>query len=45
LKGAGMRWGERGTNTMCHLRALLLCHPDQWAHAWAASPPKTYLQN
>lgn len=45
LKGAGMRWGERGTNTMCHLRALLLCHPDQWAHAWTASPPKPYLQN
>ena len=45
LKGAGMRWGERGTHTMCHLRALLLCHPDQWSHAWAASPPRTHLQN
>ena len=45
LKGAGMRWGPRGTHTMCHLRALLLCQPDQWAHAWAASPPKPYLQN
>jgi hypothetical protein len=45
LKGAGMRWKERGTHTMCHLRALLLCHPDQWAHAWAASPPQLHLQN
>ena len=45
LNGAGMRWGERGTNTMCHLRALVLCHHDRWAHAGAASPPKPYLQN
>jgi hypothetical protein len=45
LKGAGMRWGERGTDTMCHLRALLLCHPDQWDHAWAASGSESHLQN
>jgi hypothetical protein len=45
LKGAGMRWGEYGTHAMCHLRALLLCHPDQWTHAWAASPTQTHLQN
>jgi len=45
LKGAGMRWGEQGTNTMCHLRALLLCHPDQWNHAWAGTRSNAHLQN
>jgi hypothetical protein len=45
LKGAGMRWGERGTDTMCHLRALLLCHPDQWDDYWIASGPLPHLQN
>jgi hypothetical protein len=45
LKGAGMRWGERGTDTMCHLRALLLCHPDQGDHAWAACGSHGHLQN
>ena len=45
LKGAGMRWGQRGTDTMCHLRALLLCHPDQWNDYWTASGPETHLQN
>jgi hypothetical protein len=45
LKGAGMRWGERGTDTMCHLRALLLCHPNQWDDFWAASGPTVHLQN
>ncbi|HWA25012.1 MAG TPA: ISKra4 family transposase, partial [Lacunisphaera sp.] len=34
LKGAGMRWKARGTTTMCHLRALLLSHPDQWDAYW-----------
>ena len=45
LKGAGMRWKERGTTTMCHLRALLLCHPDQWSAYWTGRKPKPYLQN
>jgi hypothetical protein len=45
LKGAGMRWGERGTDTMCHLRALLLCQPDQWDDFWTASGPVPHLQN
>jgi hypothetical protein len=44
LKGAGMRWKERGTTTMCHLRALLLCHPTQWDHYWAPRGPKFHLQ-
>ncbi len=45
LKGAGMRWGERGTDAMCHLRALLLNHPDQWDDYWAASGTAPHLQN
>lgn len=45
LKGAGMRWGERGTDAMCHLRALILCHPSQWDDYWAASGPNLHLQN
>jgi hypothetical protein len=45
LKGAGMRWGERGADTMCHLRALLLCQPDQWDDFWTTSRPTTHLQN
>ena len=45
LKGAGMRWGARGTDTMCHLRALLLCQPDQWDDFWTATGPPTHLQN
>ena len=44
LKGAGMRWGQRGTDTMCHLRALLLCHPDQWDTYWAVSRMPAHLQ-
>jgi hypothetical protein len=35
LKGAGMRWKERGTTTMCHLRALLLGEPGQWENYWS----------
>lgn len=45
LKGAGMRWGPRGTDTLCHLRALLLCHPDQWNDYWNAMDQQTHLQN
>jgi hypothetical protein len=45
LKGAGMRWRERGTDTMCHLRALLLCQPDQWDDFWTTSGLATHLQN
>jgi hypothetical protein len=45
LKGAGMRWKERGTNTLCHLRALLLCHPDQWTNYWTTSDRNRHLQN
>ena len=45
LKGAGMRWGERGIDTMCRLRALLLCQADQWGDVWTASASASHLQN
>jgi hypothetical protein len=35
LKGAGMRWSVRGSNTMCHLQALLLSESNQWNYFWA----------
>jgi hypothetical protein len=45
LKGAGMRWGPRGGNAMCHLHALLLSEPGQWEGFWSQNPPAaTHLQ-
>jgi hypothetical protein len=38
LKGAGMRWGEEGTNAVCHLRALYLSEPSQWESFWREHP-------
>ncbi len=34
LKLAGMRWGQDGTDEMCHLRALLKSEPSQWEAFW-----------
>jgi hypothetical protein len=34
LKLAGMRWGEYGTNTVCHLRALYRSEKGQWEAFW-----------
>jgi hypothetical protein len=34
LKLAGMRWGEDGTDSMCHLRALFRSEPGQWDSFW-----------
>jgi hypothetical protein len=34
LKLAGMRWGEDGTDEMCHLRALFKSEITQWAAFW-----------
>ena len=45
LKGAGMRWGERGSNAMCHLHALLLSQTTQWTGFWARHPQPFHLQN
>ncbi len=35
LKLAGMRWGEGGTDKMCHLRAILRSEPSQWNLFWS----------
>jgi hypothetical protein len=34
LKLAGMRWGEAGTDGMCHLRALFRSEANQWEAFW-----------
>jgi hypothetical protein len=34
LKLAGMRWGDSGTDEMCHLRALFRSEPGQWDAFW-----------
>lgn len=41
MKGAGMRWGIDGTNTVAALRACYLSEPARWEDFWNAS----YLQN
>jgi hypothetical protein len=38
LKGSGMRWGEDGSNAVCHLRALYLSQPGQWEAFWQDHP-------
>jgi hypothetical protein len=35
LKLAGMRWGQDGTDEMCHLRALWKSESAQWDAFWA----------
>jgi hypothetical protein len=34
MKLAGMRWGERGTDDVCHLRALFKSQKGQWDAFW-----------
>lgn len=34
LKGAGMRWSERGTHAVCHVRALYRSEHTQWTDFW-----------
>jgi hypothetical protein len=38
LKGSGMRWGEDGSDAICHLRALYLSQPGQWEAFWRDHP-------
>lgn len=38
LKGSGMRWGEDGSDAVCHLRALHLSQPGQWEAFWRDHP-------
>ena len=35
LKLAGMRWGEDGSHSVCHLRALYRSEKGQWEAFWA----------
>jgi hypothetical protein len=34
LKGAGMRWSERGAHEVCHVRALYRSEANQWSAFW-----------
>jgi hypothetical protein len=38
LKGSGMRWGEDGSDAVCHLRAMYLSQPGQWESFWKNYP-------
>jgi hypothetical protein len=38
LKLAGMRWGEDGADTVCHLRALYRSEKGQWEAFWSRDP-------
>ncbi len=38
LKGSGIRWGEDGSDAVCHLRALYLSQPGQWESFWKNYP-------
>lgn len=38
LKQSGMRWGEAGSDAVCHLRALYLSQPGQWEAYWKTYP-------
>jgi hypothetical protein len=37
MKLAGMRWGEEGTDDVCHLRALFKSEKGQWDAFWRRS--------
>jgi hypothetical protein len=36
LKCSGMRWGEQGSDDLCHLRALFLGERGQWDAFWTS---------
>jgi hypothetical protein len=38
LCAGGMRWGESGSDSVCHLRALFKSDPDQWDAFWSNPP-------
>lgn len=38
LKQSGMRWGEPGSDALCHLRALYLSQPGGWEKFWKNYP-------
>ena len=34
MKGAGMRWSEKGAHALCHVRALYRSEKGQWNSFW-----------
>jgi hypothetical protein len=40
LNMGGMRWGEEGSDAVCHLRAIYCSTADQWEAFWYHTPPK-----
>lgn len=40
MKGAGMRWRERGSHALCHVRALLRSEKGQWDAFWRRNVAK-----
>jgi hypothetical protein len=40
LNGTGMRWSERGTHHMAHLRALYKSEPSAWNDHWTRPPSR-----
>ena len=41
LNMGGMRWGEDGSDAVCHLRALYCSDPDQWDAFWSEPRSQT----
>lgn len=45
LKLAGMRWREKGTDEVCHLRALFKSESNQWESFWSRTITPYGLMN
>jgi len=44
LKGPGMRWGEGGAHTLCHVRALYRSEKGQWQAFWDRQFSEPFVQ-
>jgi len=44
LKGGGMRWGQAGSDAVCHLRGLYLSEPACWDQFWHPPSNQRHLQ-
>jgi hypothetical protein len=44
LKGPGMRWGEEGAHTLCHVRALYRSEKGQWQAFWDRQVSEPFVQ-
>lgn len=44
LKGPGMRWGEEGAHTLCHVRALYRSEKGQWQAFWDRQFSEPFVQ-